>query len=68
MKVYGLPEGQGLDRRNDMAQAAFTVPEAYVSIVLSALAITRWTSNFEWLSRCFKLQVEINEQLAYFVG
>ena len=21
MKVYGLPEGQGLDRRNDMAQA-----------------------------------------------
>ena len=22
MKVYGLPEGQGLDRRNDMARAA----------------------------------------------
>ena len=21
MKVYGLPESQGLDRRNDMAQA-----------------------------------------------
>ena len=22
MKVYGLPEGQGLNRRNDMARAA----------------------------------------------
>ena len=22
MKVYGLPSGQGLDRRNDMARAA----------------------------------------------
>ena len=22
IKVYGLPEGQGLDRRNDMARAA----------------------------------------------
>ena len=39
MEVYGLPEGQGLDRRNDMARAAgaFIVLEAKVYISFDAL-------------------------------
>ena len=35
MKVYGLPEGQGLDRRHDMAQAA---GEGHIIPAVQALA------------------------------
>ena len=60
MKVYGLPEDQGLVRRNDMAQT-FIVPEANVSVAFSALkscsVIMRWIT----MTACrINLHVEMN--------
>ena len=37
MKVYGLPSGQGLDRRNNMALACGSG-----DIILAAQALTPW--------------------------
>ena len=37
MKVYGLPEGQGLDRRNDMARVR-AAGEGHIILAVQGLA------------------------------